>query len=671
MRKRDGLSALFLVAALVLLPLVPAAEKVDAEKIQKWIEQLGADSFADREAASKALDQIGAPALEALRKASKGGDAEIRKRAEALLAKIEKREESARVLTPRQVHLVCKDTPVAEAVVELAKKSGYKVVLHDPEGKLKDKKITLDTGKVSFWEALEKLQAVAELMEGDPNALPGGGGVPGGPVGAPGAGRRGRVPAVGPGGGAVAPPEKAVPAPAKEEKKEEKEVKKEETKKEEAKAEEAKKEALKNAAIRLAAIVAAQRVQPGVPVAVPAGPAGPAAPAGGGGPGVVRAPGGRSWVVIERGQITLLPGKNSRKADTATSIRVCQADPARYSFKTEAKEIGIVLEISPEPRYEWQAVLGVQIDKAIDDKDQKLLAMEDNARSDAPPPAVAIAVPGGVVMPGWVGPRPGMAWWPASTSAVHHYHAVKLQKGDKESKSLKELSGTISGRLLTEPEQMIVVDDVLKAQGKTVEGKYGGTISISRVNRQADGTIQIAFELQTPIEVLPETRIQRGIVPVAIPVNAPGGGIGIQIQILPAGAGGGVQPAVPAVPVAPRAVPANPKPAAGGGAAQPAAQPAAPAPQPAVNLLRGRLGSTTYTPWGLTLLDEKGNPLPAAITIQAGRAAGIGAAGMKQQFLATYTPTKDAPAEPAKLIYTGRRQVSVTVPFKLTDLECK
>ena len=43
-------------------------------------------------------------------------------------------------------------------------------MLHDPANTLKDRKITLDTGKTTFWEALEKFCTAAGVSEGDPNA---------------------------------------------------------------------------------------------------------------------------------------------------------------------------------------------------------------------------------------------------------------------------------------------------------------------------------------------------------------------------------------------------------------------------------------------------------------------------------------------------------------------
>jgi hypothetical protein len=195
-----------LAPALVLglSALVPAADppKADAEQIAKLIKQLGNDDFEVREKATKELEAIGTPALEALREATKTGDAEVKTRAAALLEKVEKKAATEKALAPTKVKLSFKDTPLADAVAEFNKKSGYTITVHDPDNKLKDRKVTLDTGEVTFWEAFDKFCEKAGLVEATWQDImkP----IPGLPGGAP-----GRVPG-GP-GGVLPPPPPIVP----------------------------------------------------------------------------------------------------------------------------------------------------------------------------------------------------------------------------------------------------------------------------------------------------------------------------------------------------------------------------------------------------------------------------------------------------------------------------
>src|SRR5262249_20237677 len=186
MRSRYLLLALLLGVGLTLVASLPspAVENADKEKIARLIDQLGSGVFTERQKATKELVAIGAPALEALRKAAQSEDAEVRKRANELVQKVEKEALSARLLAPKRLHLVYKDTPVPEAVDDFQKKSGYNIYLHDPEGKLKERTITLDTGETTFWHAYELFCAKAGLTEATIQdviqARPPAGGAPGG-----------------------------------------------------------------------------------------------------------------------------------------------------------------------------------------------------------------------------------------------------------------------------------------------------------------------------------------------------------------------------------------------------------------------------------------------------------------------------------------------------------
>jgi WD40 repeat protein len=92
------LSALVLAVSAATLPVLAApndpprpAEQPLAAEIARLIAQLGDDQFDKREEASKRLVEIGEPALPALRQALDSKDAEVRTRAERLLAAIARR----------------------------------------------------------------------------------------------------------------------------------------------------------------------------------------------------------------------------------------------------------------------------------------------------------------------------------------------------------------------------------------------------------------------------------------------------------------------------------------------------------------------------------------------------------------------------------------------------
>src|SRR3954470_6195324 len=118
--------AVLLGAGLLGVALLPAvadtkaeqtktkAEEIGAKTIEKLIKQLDSETDAEADKAQKQLDDVGVPALEALKKAAAGAGAG-KKRAAALVEKIEARNAPARALAAKEVHLVFKDVAVSKA----------------------------------------------------------------------------------------------------------------------------------------------------------------------------------------------------------------------------------------------------------------------------------------------------------------------------------------------------------------------------------------------------------------------------------------------------------------------------------------------------------------------------------------------------------------------------
>lgn len=135
----------------------------DSGEIDRLIKQLGDEKFARREAACKALEQIGPAALDPLRRACGNEDPEVQRRAKELVRAIERRMEREEILRPTLVRLDIQDAPIPDAVAELAKLSGYSLLLGGDAAAYRDKKVTLRTEEVSFWQALDLLCLKAGL----------------------------------------------------------------------------------------------------------------------------------------------------------------------------------------------------------------------------------------------------------------------------------------------------------------------------------------------------------------------------------------------------------------------------------------------------------------------------------------------------------------------------
>jgi hypothetical protein len=145
-------------------------KSAEPDALKKLVDRLGSRRHSEREAAMAALIARRSPAsIDLLRKAAASGDLETRRRARHVLDYLARCEETDRVLRPQKIQLTYKDVPVAEAVADFARRTGLQVVLNDPDrAKLRDRKVSLETGETTVWEALQQLCDKAGLSERPP-----------------------------------------------------------------------------------------------------------------------------------------------------------------------------------------------------------------------------------------------------------------------------------------------------------------------------------------------------------------------------------------------------------------------------------------------------------------------------------------------------------------------
>jgi len=613
MRKIDWLVLPVVLVGLTALIALPGkadeVKKADAAKVAELIKQLGSENFDDRESATKALDAIGEPALEALKKAAKSDDAETQKRADELVRNITRRLDTTRLLTPTKVKLEFKDTPVKEALEELSKKSKYQIVLHDPHNKVGDRKVTLETKELIFWEAFDKLCKEANLVEASvedlmaqPNPNPGGPGKPVPPQTVP------PIPNAVPPGQQFGFQAQAQPAQEEQERA-------------------AREKAQADAQARQAQ---AQPAQPGQPAGPVNGRIRPQPIQGGFAPDAI---------IVVDGK----PVDHPTYYSGAIRFRGLPADPNLVGKPQEGEQM-FILEITPEPKLQWQGMTTLQIEKAIDDLDQKLaqVTVEENQLQQQLAPGVRLAKP----IPGFRR---------AAMLSMKQQVPVRLKSGEKDSKTLKEVNGVATLEVRTPPEAMITVDNILKAGGTTVKGDNGGSIKVIEASKDDDkGTVKVRVELDYPQEIWPAG--QNG------GIGWGGGGIIINP--------GGPIKRVPAPPIQPA-----PAPQQGGGqnfqvqvqvqqvqVFQVQAQGGVAKAIPGVAMGRGVGGAD-----GLTLVDEKGNTLTPNVT---GMGIQAGPGGIIRDITMEFKLDKDAPA-PAKLVFYGTKGATLDVPFNLKDVQLK
>jgi hypothetical protein len=469
MRRYHLPTVLILGLGLALLASEPAqsADKIDPVKL---VTQLGSADFEEREAAATALESLGVPALDALRQGLQSEDPEVRMRSALLMKKVETRLAHDTLLAPTRVHLVYKDTPLADALADFNKKTGYQIVLKDPQNTTNGRLVTLDTGAVTFWEALDKFCDAAQLADESSTGV-----------------MIGVVPIRGGGGPIRRPlpvqPAQPVPQPALPPPPNAKPVQPKEVEVKPALPPQGARPAVRQAQ-QAVQFQAQPPVQVQVQVQVQIQPGGPALPANG---PIVNPPGG---------MITLIDGQASMPTDASHSVRVRALDPNQFLINQQReREILLLLQVTPEPKLHWQGFSGVRISRAVDDNGQNLSVLATELEADQFNPNVPRRIRGN----------------PVRTLSLDNTVPIRLKAGAQASKTIKELQGILSVQVLTEAQPIIMVDKVLDASGKTFKGGEAGVLRVLEVKKQPEGLVEVRFELDTPRDVVVTAETRPGV----------------------------------------------------------------------------------------------------------------------------------------------------------------
>jgi hypothetical protein len=354
-----------------------AAEPTDPKSITHLITRLQSSRFADREEAAEALEALGAPALTALEGAIRSSDPELQRRAEQLHRTITWRVESGRLMAGKQIRLTTTQARPEEVFADLSKQTGWRF---QPPGE-KLSRVSLDTGKVSFWEAFDRLCASCNLVEVEETADVG----------------------------------DAKTAPA----------------------------------VNEPTFHLVQGKRPSLPTCY-------------------------SGAVRVRALDTRAPGWGQAPGVT---------------------EVDCVLEVSVEPGLQLRGPLEARITRAVDDGDRELNqffpdagTVEPSAQDYEVNKIKAMIALQQIELERGIAPAP---------AAPRQLIEVRLKVGDQPSKSLKELHGTLNGRVTSMPEVILESRDVTKVTGETIPGKDGVSLRVQKIARN-DGQIAVEVDLDTP-----------------------------------------------------------------------------------------------------------------------------------------------------------------------------
>jgi hypothetical protein len=356
----------------------------------RLVTRLGSDSFAERESAAGELDRLGPAALPALRRALTDADAEVRRRAAALIEAIEQREQSRRLLQPLTVRLSYKDIKAADAVADFARRTGGPVQLSGDVGKLADRTVTLETEELPYWEALERLCRAAGLREATP---------------APEAPR-------------PQPPDSRMRV---------------------------RRTMLLNSA-DMSRLFQAE------------GP-----------------------LLLEDGKAEPLPTAHSG------AVRVRALPPTAAEPAHGDQPAALLLEIKPDPHVSWEALAAVRVDEAVDDQGQALRqARPYVGRTELRPAGAEETI---LVIDGEIS-------WPSNHG--QRRATLELLPGERPSRSLRRLRGTLAAWVRTPPERLLETDDILKAEGRELDGADGSRLKVRQVSQEKDGVCRLTLEVTEP-----------------------------------------------------------------------------------------------------------------------------------------------------------------------------
>jgi len=125
--------------------------------VAELVERLGSPRYSVRESAMREIQQVGEPALPLLREQLASTDREVVLRAEQLVRLIERQVLQKRLLSSPKLRLVYRNTLFADVVTDVRAKTGLDLQFPTNQGIAKETPITLDTGEVPAFEAIDRL----------------------------------------------------------------------------------------------------------------------------------------------------------------------------------------------------------------------------------------------------------------------------------------------------------------------------------------------------------------------------------------------------------------------------------------------------------------------------------------------------------------------------------
>jgi len=372
------------------------------------IKQLGSDQFSQREEAGRSLELLGSSALPCLRKAAQDNDLEIGRRANAIIHRIERRVENARLNHTRKIRLVYKDTPVIDAIEDFGRISGFSLQIEGNRSRIENRKITLDTGLVTFWEAVDQFCRKAHLVECDSDLLK-------------------RFEQI------VMDPER-----------------------------------LNKVAMWSWSFYDYYKEPIGYD----------------------------SPVIFKDGKprnvSTCYTGALRIRAVKETRVEKSRERGSSEQTRAKGEEGLLYLEVSPEPNLGWQCILKMHITSLTDESGKELSLpapyYKEETDFQSPYDDDVFSINDRESKPPKVVPHP-----------LSKQVSFRVFRPQGAGRILRTVQGVVSGAILTPPQPLIQIDNILNASGKTFPGPDGESVKVVEVNRSKEGSVALKLLISPPI----------------------------------------------------------------------------------------------------------------------------------------------------------------------------
>lgn len=182
----------------------------------------------------------------------------------------------------------------------------------------------------------------------------------------------------------------------------------------------------------------------------------------------------------------LRAGKSEEPTFTAGALRL-RVLGGQGGKSPTAKEAALRFDVALEPRFNWDRIVSLRLERAVDDQGQ-LLEQSGVDLGEVRPVVGA----GEEVLVVWDG-ETEMTTFPRPRTT-----SLGLSLGQRPARTIKELRGTLAVQAEAPLEALVRVPDLLRAEKKTFDGLSGSYVKVQEVSKDTTGQFTVRVEVRMP-----------------------------------------------------------------------------------------------------------------------------------------------------------------------------